>query len=209
MTDFPAQLKTIVEDSHRELEWLDLLSQLEYVGCRKIVKAVAFDGVNFEVLQHISEEASHAFLLKSLVEKGGLKRRSWTEAPLGQMGWRYFRELDERVSKLQEDPHAHYPAVSWVVEKRVLELYPLYLKVTRNPGVKRVLTRILAQERRHGSQFGEMPFPDWFREKALAIEAELWDRFTTELQGWLEEPEGPRTILPHTASRGAGESLVH
>ena len=207
--DFPSLLKAMVDDPQRELEWLDLLSQLEFVGCRKIVKAVAFDGVNFEVLQHISEEASHAFLLKSLVEKGGLKRRSWTDAPLGAMGWRYFRELDEKVSRLQEDAHAHYPAVSWAVEKRVLELYPLYLKLTKNPGVKRVLTRILAQELRHGTQFGEHPFPEWFREKAMALEAELWQRFCHELRGWLDQSlefQMPQVI---PSKHGAGSNLVH
>src|SRR5579872_6459407 len=44
-----------------ELEWIDLLSQLEYVGCRKIVKSIGFESVSLEVLRHVSEEASHAY----------------------------------------------------------------------------------------------------------------------------------------------------
>ena len=199
--DFKTMLKQICDDPRRELEFVDLLSQLEFVGCRKIVKAVPFDGVSCEVLQHISEEASHAYLLKALVEKGGLRRRSWLEAPLSALGWRYFRDLDERVSRLQEDARAHYPAVSWVVERRVLELYPEYLGMTRNPGVKRVITRILAQERRHAETFSDLPHADWFRDAAIAIEAELWARFTEELHGWLQSsPPNPLPVTPSPLS---------
>jgi len=40
-----------------ELEWVDLLSQLEYVGCRKIMKSIGFESVTLDVLRHVSEEA--------------------------------------------------------------------------------------------------------------------------------------------------------
>src|SRR5687768_2024353 len=36
-------LDRLVASPEAELEWIDLLSQLEYVGCRKIVKSVGFE----------------------------------------------------------------------------------------------------------------------------------------------------------------------
>ena len=60
IADFLGRLAAI---PRLELEWIDLLSQLEYVGCRKIVKSVGFEAVSLEILRHVSEEASHAYLL--------------------------------------------------------------------------------------------------------------------------------------------------
>src|SRR6185295_17796202 len=89
-----AFLRKVSADPGLELEWIDLLSQLEYVGCRKIVKSVRFEGVSLDILRHVSEEASHAFLLKSVAEQGGLPERSWREGRFAEAGWGYFQELD-------------------------------------------------------------------------------------------------------------------
>src|SRR5258708_5302121 len=105
-------LSKIVAVPELELEWIDLLSQLEYVGCRKIVKSVAFEAVSLEILRHVSEEASHAFLLKSVVEEGGLRGRSWREGRFAEAGWRYFQGLDQRISSLPGSPGLRYPPAS-------------------------------------------------------------------------------------------------
>jgi hypothetical protein len=160
-----------------ELEWIDLLSQLEYVGCRKIVKSVGFESVSLEILRHVSEEASHAFLLKSVVEEGGLRDRSWREGRFAEPGWRYFQALDQRISALPGSEGLRYPGVSWAIERRVLVVYPAYLKVTRNESLKKALRRILAQEERHGAQFGEFRFPDGYLDQIAHIEEALWPPF--------------------------------
>src|SRR5947199_10242311 len=80
-----------------ELEWIDLLSQLEYVGCRKIMKSIGFESVSLEVLRHVSEESTHAFLLKSVVEEGGIVGRSWKDGRYAEAGWGYFQNLDRRI----------------------------------------------------------------------------------------------------------------
>jgi hypothetical protein len=160
-----------------ELEWIDLLSQLEYVGCRKIVKSVGFESVTLEVLRHVSEEASHAFLLKAVVEEGGLRDRSWREGRLAEAGWRYFQALDQRISALPESEGLRYPGVSWAIERRVLVVYPAYLNVTRNDSLKKALRRILAQEERHGAQFREFRFPDGYLDQIARIEESLWPEF--------------------------------
>ncbi len=167
----------VVASPEVELEWIDLLSQLEYVGCRKIVKSVGFESVSLEILRHVSEEASHAFLLKSVVEEGGLRDRSWRDGRFAEAGWRYFQGLDQRISALPESDGLRYPGVSWAIERRVLVVYPAYLRVTRNESLKKALRRILAQEERHGAQFGEIAYPDGYLANVAAIEASLWPEF--------------------------------
>ena len=178
-------LSGIVEDPNLEMEWLDLLSQLEYVGCRKIVKSLPYDRITLEVLQHVFEESSHAFLLKSVAEKKGLARRTWQSAPLSRIGWAYFQELDQRISSLTPQAVWNYPGVSWAIESRVLWVYPRYHEMTRDEGVRGVLARILAQEKRHSAQFHEVDFPADLREKMLAIEAELWGGFENALEDFV------------------------
>lgn len=187
MSGFAGLIETIVHDPARELEWLDMLSQLEYVGCRKILKSVPFDRISVEVLQHVSEEASHAYLLKDVVEKHGADRKSWAANPLAEIGWRYFQALDQEISRLPGVAGLNYPAVSWAVEQRVLKVYPIYLAATKSNDVKRAVSRILAQERRHGGQFDAAEFPDGLREKMLQIEESLWARFVSELSSRLNE----------------------
>lgn len=173
-------LRRIAAAPDLELEWIDLLSQLEYVGCRKIVKSVGFEAVSLEILRHVAEEASHAFLLKSVVEEGGLRSRSWREGRFAEAGWRYFQGLDQRVSAIPGSDGLRYPGVSWAIERRVLVVYPAYLKVTGNESLKKALRRILAQEERHGAQFAGFAFPEGYLPRVAAIEEALWPEFTAE-----------------------------
>jgi len=165
-----------------ELEWVDLLSQLEYVGCRKIVKSIGFESVSLEVLRHVSEEASHAYLLKAVVEEGGIVGRSWREGRFAEAGWGYFQNLDRRISALPGSDGLRYPAVSWAIERRVLVVYPAYLKTTRNESLKKALRRILAQEERHGALFAEVPFPDGMAAEVARIEEALWPDFVAAVR---------------------------
>jgi hypothetical protein len=160
-----------------ELEWVDLLSQLEYVGCRKIVKSIGFESISLEVLRHVSEESSHAYLLKAVVEEGGLVGRSWKDGRFAEAGWGYFQNLDRRISALPGSEGLQYPAVSWAIERRVLVVYPTYLRLTRNVSLKKTLRRILAQEERHGAQFGEFSFPEGYLGEVARIEEALWPQY--------------------------------
>ena len=169
-----ALLDRFVADPTLEREWVDLLSQLEYVGFRKITKAVRYDEVTLETLQHMAEEASHAFLLKAAAEKSGLPERSWKDGPFSEAGWRYFQGLDRGIETQTSDPARCYPLVSVAVERRVLALYPGYLERTKNDDVRKAVTRILAQEKRHAKQFEEHTLPAEEVEKACHLEEKLW-----------------------------------
>lgn len=174
-------LDRVAAEPRLEREWVDLLSQLEYVGFRKITKSVRYDQVTLEALQHMAEEASHAFLLKAAAEKSGLPERSWKDGPYSEAGWRYFQGLDRGVEKQTADPARCYPLVSVAVERRVLALYPAYLDRTKNPDVHKAVTRILAQEKRHAKQFDACILPAEEVEKACRLEEKLWAELMASL----------------------------
>ena len=83
------------------------------------------------------------------------------------------------MSALQTE--GHYPAVSWAIERRVMEVYPAYIAITKDPGVRGALQEILAQEKRHGAQFDRLDLPSEVKREAARIEGELWEKFHGEL----------------------------
>ncbi len=182
ISGWEATLSQLIATEEREAEWLDLLSQLEYVGFRKIVKAVPFESVSLSVLQHASEEASHAFLLKRVAVKLGRDGSTWKGSRLGTLGWQYFSELDRLISAELPEKSFCYPVVSWVVEQRVMQVYPQYYQLTHQEDVKRALSRIMAEEKRHGKEFEANPLTPKERDCVLEIERELWIEFSRQLE---------------------------
>lgn len=180
-------LGLVLADRQTESEWLNHLSQLEYVGCRKILKAVGFEAVDLETLLHIQEEASHALLLKQLAVELEPATPGWTEGRLSALGWAYMSELDREVSALlpADRRQLAYPLVSFVVEKRVMLLYPAYRNATAHPRVRSVLNSILAQEGRHESRFerwSKKELPAELIARARAIEVGKWNRFCERVE---------------------------
>lgn len=178
-------LRWVISDERVEAEWLDLLSLLEYVGCRKILKALSYREVSCDVLQHIQEEASHAHLLKELAVRKGVGNRPWTENHFADLGWAYFQQLDGQITEsareTTETSERFYPAVSWAIETRALLVYKQYVKITADEQVKKILAQILAQEKRHETQFGASGFSPQFQTKVKEIEAQLWEHFQSGL----------------------------
>jgi hypothetical protein len=180
-------LSLVLRDEKSESEWLNHLSQLEYVGCRKILKAVPYESVDLETLQHIQEESSHALLLKQLAVELNPKVPTWTEGMYSALGWKYFSELDRQVSSLLplEKAGLAYPLVSFIVEERVMLVYPAYRNATQHPRVKSVLNLILSQEGRHETRFERWVQRELSKDTisaAQAIESEKWNEFCANVQ---------------------------
>lgn len=181
-----AVLSAVTCSPEIEAEWLNHLSQLEYVGCRKILKAVPYEKIDLLTLQHIHEEAGHAFLLKEAATKLLPTIGGFAETRLALPGWNYFKELDLRVSDMLPlaDQHLAYAFVSFIVEERVMVLYPAYRAKTTHPVVREALKIILAQEGRHETRFSR-----WVKREvqpgviqgAQQLESKLWDRFCEEV----------------------------
>lgn len=180
-TSFLDLLQRVNADAALERDWIDLLSQLEYVGCRKIMKAIPFNEVNTEILQHISEEASHAFLLKHVIDPSGTAGATWGEGRFSSAGWRYFQRLDHGVSALEASANFRYPGVAWAIERRVLGVYPVLLEITKNDSLRRALKTIMGQEKRHGALFAATEFPEGFQSQVIQLEEILWREFEADL----------------------------
>ena len=168
-----------------ESEWLNHLSQLEYIGCRKILKAVPFGEVDVLTLQHIHEEAGHAFLLKQLAVDLAPQSEGWTQSRFCSVGWKYFSELDAEVCALLPSNELAYPLVSFIVEERVMRLYPAYRRITQRAAVKAVLKIILAQEGRHETRFERWvlaKLPGDIIDRSRAIEVKKWNEFALAIE---------------------------
>lgn len=203
-------LDVVTQDLSKEADWLELLAQLEYIGCRKILRAVPFDHVNADVLRHVADEAAHASVLKQAAEQvrassGDVRERSWGELPLAMFGWEYFRELDRRVSTLESVQELSYPAVSWAVEQRALWVYPRYLERTQNETVRRAVRMILAQEERHNRHFESVPLSPDARAEAADVEAALWTELIASVRSVFES--GPPSSIHFRRSAHEGEDI--
>ncbi len=63
-------LPQIIRQPTLHAEFLFCLSHLEYVGSRKIAKALPACNMTAHHLEHLQEEAGHAFLLRREAEAG-------------------------------------------------------------------------------------------------------------------------------------------
>jgi len=181
-----AVLSAVTLNPEVEAEWLNHLSQLEYVGCRKILKAVPFEKIDLLTLQHIHEEAGHAFLLKEAATKLSPTIGGFAETRLAHPGWNYFKQLDLCVSGMLPlpDQYLAYAFVSFIVEERVMVLYPAYRAKTTHTVVRDALKIILAQEGRHETRFERWVKKDIqaaIIQKAQQLEERLWARFCEEV----------------------------
>ena len=72
-------------------------------------------------------------------------------------------------------------------------VYPAYLRITRNDSLKKALRRILAQEERHGAEFGEISYPDGYLSQVARIEEALWPEFVAQVSSLSASPLQPRS----------------
>ena len=84
------------------------------------------------------------------------------------------------MSALLPEAALAYPTVSFIVEERVMRVYPLYKQITTQPQVRATLNRILVEEGRHETVFSkyvEGKLSASLINDLRGIEASLWKRF--------------------------------
>ncbi len=167
-------LDEVVNDPLLERNWVEMLSQLEFVGCRKMLRSLSWDDVNLKILKHIQEEAQHAYLLKQALGSDCLT--SWEQNPLAVAGWDYFSGLDDSLSRLTSET-IPYAITSWAIEQRALAVYPAYLARTSHSGIRRAVKTILAQEEMHAKFFGDEAWPKALIDSVIEIERRHWEAF--------------------------------
>lgn len=197
-------LKGIVERPTVHARWLNTLSMLEYIGCRKMVKALHASSLDIGLLHHICEEAGHAWRFKKLSETigpGGCK--SYDDADLlhGAAARNYLCQLDRQTSAYWLDSAVPsnellpYWTVTCLVEWRAMQVYALYEDILQTTALGISLRGILQEEQRHLAEIKAALLhlaPQWQRAVPVLVQLE-----TLLMNEWLQCLE--RDDPPHGA----------
>lgn len=157
----PTSIQPFLDDvfasSGRQYHWLKSLSYLEFIGYRKMVKAVPYPEVNQGVYHHLSDEIQHSFMLRELAEKISEGRSLSPEAleSITRIAEDYFQTIDRKTEETVretlgvENPYLCYLGVSYLVEKRAMKVYPLYFSKAASSSLKHVIQKIIKDESEH------------------------------------------------------------
>lgn len=162
-TSYGSQLKELIEkfvkNEALHARWLKTLSYLEYCGARKIAACHHPSLVRKEVLKHAAEEFRHAHYLRLQMEKLSLSESEIKPLQVlgGMATLHYLPSLDLQIcrylsragfsgGKIRE---AAYILVTYAIEFRAGELYPIYDAVLREASSKVKVRSILLEEEEH------------------------------------------------------------
>lgn len=203
-------LTTIVEDKPRHALFLNMLAMLEHLGSRKIMVSQMDKVMTQDTLQHLAEEARHAYFFKRNAERvAGRSLDGWTDEntmcriPAAM----YFGRLDAGITKflkgeqrdaltvedeqrdalLRDDNSYSYDPYGWVsliIELRACWLYAIYQDVLEQSSDHMSLKSLLAEEDKHLAEMFEMCGEDYDTLKALsAHETDLFVKLWSHLEG--------------------------
>ena len=185
--DFKQLLSVIVTDTGKHAKWLNTLSLMENTGARKISASEHKTDVTLIILKHAAEEHRHAFYLKKQIAKlgSGLCLNYTDVYLLAPHHSRYYLNmLDVMVCKYLKSElnlsgkdlkFAAYLLVTYAIEVRADELYPIYQDVLDTTGSKVNVKSIILEEEGH---LEEMLIQlknfssDWEKHAAKAVEFE-------------------------------------
>jgi hypothetical protein len=181
-------LSRIVDSDRLHAKWLNTLSYLENSGARKIAACEHPTLVEQEMLKHAAEEFRHAHYLKCQIERvssepmntyslsyllGGIATLHYLTA-LDLSASRYLKKVGLSKNAIKE---AAYLLVTYAIELRAGELYPLYDQVLRKAGSRIAVKSILLEEKEHLNEMREglQRFPSGFvyAQQICAIESNL------------------------------------
>ena len=181
----------IVAEPGLHARWLNTFSYLEYVGFRKIVKSQHAEVLTAAILGHACEEGRHALGLKKLAIKlGGAAFDSYAPEVLlcGEEANDYFQDLDQFCDEAFADRSPEervtlaYGYVTWLVERRALDVYGIYKNALGDSEIARKLGGLLAEETKHLAdveallQAGDPDFATKSKEFE-AVETSLYETF--------------------------------
>jgi hypothetical protein len=194
-----ATLEHIVKDNFTHAQWLNTLSFMENAGARKISASEDKQKVSLIVLKHAAEEHRHAFYLKKQIAKLGedLCENYEDQYLLAPKASKYYlNSLDVKVCKYLKDTFnlkgselkfAAYLLVTYAIEVRADELYPIYQEVLSAHESKVTVKSIILEEEGHLEEmlhqlksFSE----DWQKhaDVAVQIENELFQHWMLNLE---------------------------
>ena len=185
----------VAVDPALHARWLNTFSYLEYVGFSKIVKSQRAEVLTAAILGHACEEGRHALGLKKLAIKlGGAQFDSYAPEVLlcGEEAEAYFQDLDKACGEAfagrseAERGKLTYCYVTWLVERRALDVYQVYKSALGESEIARKLGGLLAEETKHLADVeavlhtGDPEFSTRSKEFE-AVEATLYQNFINAL----------------------------
>lgn len=200
MIELENLISVIVKDNDLHARWLNSLSMMENMGARKISASEHPTQVNLTILKHAAEEARHAFLLKRQMsklvplEQYPTYDRPYLLAPL--KSYQYLQALDVVASRYVKEnfrladydlKYAAYLLVTYAIEVRADELYPVYQKVLTREKSKIQVKAIIVEEEGHleemVAQLKDFS-PEWEQhaEAICKIEAGLFDQWIAQIR---------------------------
>jgi hypothetical protein len=198
-------LPLIIADNTLHSKWLNTLSLMENTGARKISASEDPLTVTYIILKHAAEEHRHAFYLKKQIEKtGGETCPTYAPEFLLAPAYSkfYLNQLDIQVSRYlkqalglegKELRFAAYLLVTYAIEVRADELYPVYQEALENAASKVNVKSIILEEEGHLeemiSQLKKFS-PQWEEHAKIAVdyESRLFTDWVNALSGSLLMP---------------------
>jgi hypothetical protein len=191
-------LPTIIANNELHARWLNTLSLMENTGARKISASEDPVTVTYIILKHAAEEHRHAFYLKKQIEKSGKDlcptyADEYLVAPACSKY--YLNMLDVEVSRYlkrelnlsgRELRFAAYLLVTYAIEVRADELYPIYQEALDNAGSKVNVKSIILEEEGHLEEMINQlqhfsPIWQLHADKAVELETRLFEQWVVEL----------------------------
>ena len=191
-------LPTIIANNELHARWLNTLSLMENTGARKISASEDPVTVTYIILKHAAEEHRHAFYLKKQIEKSGeglcpTYADEYLVAPACSKY--YLNMLDVEVSRYlkkelnlsgSELRFAAYLLVTYAIEVRADELYPIYQEALDNAGSKVNVKSIILEEEGHLEEMINQlqnfsPVWQQHADKAVEMETRLFNQWVVEL----------------------------
>jgi hypothetical protein len=181
----------LVSDKNKHVKLLNTLSLMENTGARKISACEHKTDVTMIVLKHAAEEHRHAYYLKKQIAKLDEKAcptyaDEYLAAPYDSR--LYLNKLDVAVCRYLKDifgfssselRFAAYLLVTYAIEVRADELYPVYQDVLDETKSKVNVKSIILEEEGHLEEMLHQLkqfSPDWeiHAQKAVEIETGLF-----------------------------------
>lgn len=195
-------LKTIVADRVLHAKWLNTLSYMENAGAKKISASEHKDHVNLIILKHAAEEHRHAYYLKKQIAKiDDSLCKTYTNAELLSPNHTkyYLHALDIAVCRYLKAEFnlsgyalkfAAYLFVTYAIEVRADELYPVYQAVLDDTKSRVNVKSIILEEEGHLEEMIKQLVefsPDWecHAAEVVKIEKELFDNWVEALHAEL------------------------
>lgn len=192
--EFYNLLEKIIENDMSHAKWLNTLSYMENAGARKISACEHPVKVDLIQLKHAAEEHRHAYYLKKQIlkinnefcktyEKNELLASIATRQYLHSLDIKACKYLQTAFSLTKDElKYVAYLFVTYAIEVRADELYPVYQEILTKMSSKIMVKSIILEEEGHLeemiNQLNEFS-DDWeiHAEVILKIEKELHEEW--------------------------------